>query len=281
MGQPEPARPRPGSQGRRLPEGAVAVPGRLGGQGLVGVGGVADQQVGVPGGVLQSGTGGGIPRKDHLDPPPGRAADIPGGDGAAAHLQALPLLEPFPVPEGDPQGPGLLGIEPAGPRQPEAIALAGHPVTGRDGGQGGPALEPQALRGHFRRDHRIGQRAGQQPHDRPEVFQPLGAGQQQGPGAALAGDGLQQPRQAEDMVPMVVGQTNGLQPGQPHPRPQGGGLGALAAVEQQAVPLPGQQGCGQGPVGQGHGGGGAQQGDGDHPLSPRQAASPCRRPPRR
>ena len=245
------------------------------------IGGVADQQIGAAGGFFQGRAGGGVPRKDHLDPPPGRPADVAGGHGAAIDRQALPLLQFLPVPNRHAQRAGLVRVEPAGPGQPEAVALAGHPVLGGDGGQGGPALEPEALGGHIHRDDLVGQRPGQQPHDRPEVFQPFGPGQQQRPGAPLAGDGLQQARQAKNVVAVVVGQADSFQPGQAHPRPHGGGLGALAAVEQEAVPLPGQQGRGQGPVGQGHGGGSAQQGDGDHPLSPRRAASPCRRPPRR
>ena len=78
---------------------------------------------------------------------------------------------------------------------------------------------------------------------------------------------LQQAGQAEDMVAVVVGQADGVQLHQVDPGAAGSGLGALAAVEQQAVPAAVGHRRRQGAIGQGHGGRCAQQSNGQHKKS--------------
>ena len=114
----------------------------------------------------------------------------------------------------------------------------------------------------------IRQRPGQGAQGRPDGIQPGRPVERQRTGAALAAQRLQQPRQTKDMVAMVMSQADRVQLHQIDPGPAGGGLGALAAVKQQAVAHAfGYRRC-QCPVRQGHGGRRAQQCNGQHTNSP-------------
>ena len=72
------------------------------------------------------------------------------------------------------------------------------------------------------------------------------------------------PGQTKDMIPVVVGQTDGVCAHQVHPGAAGSGLGALAAVQQQAVPAALRHSGGQGALRQRHGSSRAQQCNGQH-----------------
>lgn len=79
---------------------------------------------------------------------------------------------------------------------------------------------------------------------------------------------LQQPRQAEDVVAVVMGQADGVHLHQVDSGPAGGSLGPLAAVEQEAVSSAFGHRRREGAVGQGHGGRCTQQCNGQHKVSP-------------
>ena len=66
------------------------------------------------------------------------------------------------------------------------------------------------------------------------------------------------------MVSVVMGQADGVRTHQIHPGAAGGSLGALAAVQQQAVPAALRHRGGQGALRQRHGGSRAQQCNGQH-----------------
>ena len=115
-----------------------------------------------------------------------------------------------------------------------------------------------------------GQRARQGGNGRRHSVQPRRAGDGQGCGAAEARKGLQQAGQAQDVVPVVVGEQDvGDTVGADTPAAQGG-LSALAAVQQEGGAPHADGEGGQCPVGQRLGAAAAQQCDGDHgqiPLS--------------
>ena len=135
----------------------------------------------------------------------------------------------------------------------------------------GPAAEffAERRRGvqHLRADQ-IRQRPRQHPQGRPDFAEPLRPVQRQRAGAALTAQRLQQPRQAEDVVAVVMGQADGVHLHQVDSGPAGGSLGPLAAVEQEAVSSAFGHRSREGAVGQGHGGRCTQQCNGQHNVSP-------------
>ena len=262
MGQPEPARPGGGGQRPGLAAGGVAVLSGLGGVGVVGVGGVHHQQVGPGGGPAQRRAGGGVGGIHHPDAPPGRAQHHLGGET----VHRLPGLQRAPAGQRDAGGPGPLRVEPAGPGQGEGIAAAGHPVPAGEGFHLAPRhREAAAAVRQFHRVQGEGQRTGQLQHQFQQGPQPRRAGDGHRRGAPQRPLGLQQPRQAEDVVPVVVGQQDGIQLVQAAPPAPGGGLGALAAVEQQPAARHLQPQGGQRPAGQRLGAAAAQHGQFHHP----------------
>ena len=236
-----------------------------------GVGGVAEQKVHPRCGLLQRSAGSRVPRKEEAQTLPSRAEDrFRRCSAAVGQYDALALLKRLPLLHRHPQRPGLLGRKAPGPGQIEAVALTRDPVAGGDRRQLcplRPAAEalPERRRGvqHLGAD-RIGQRPGQHPQRGPDLAEAFRAVQRQRAGTTLTAQRLQKPRQAEDVVAVVVGQADGVQLHQVDPGPAGGGLGALAAVEQKAVP-PAFGHCRRKcAVGQGHGGRRAQQCNGQH-----------------
>ena len=111
---------------------------------------------------------------------------------------------------------------------------------------------------------RKGQRPGHAQKRLHQPGQPRRAGQQQRPGAALGGHRLPQARQAEDMVAVVVGQQHRVDLAGADAPAAGGGLGALAAVDQQAAPPCRDGQAGQGAAGQRLGAAAPQQCDSQH-----------------
>ena len=114
----------------------------------------------------------------------------------------------------------------------------------------------------------IRQRPGQGAQGRPDGIQPGRPVERQRAGAALTAQRLQQPRQAEDVVAVVMGQADGVHLHQVDSGPAGGSLGPLAAVEQEAVSSAFGYRRREGAVGQGHGGRCTQQCNGQHKVSP-------------
>ena len=257
-------RPGAGRQRGALPKGAVPPLSCLGFLFRKRIGGVANQQVSALCGLLQRGAGGRVAGEYHAQPPARRAQHLRRGHGTAFHENALPLLQKFPLLHRHPQRPGPGRVEPACPGQLQPITHAGHPVPGGKGAQHStrrPALRQRIQCQRpvcFLQAHGIGQRPGEGTHGAPDAGKPFRPHQQQRPGAALGPQRLQQTRQAEDVVAVIMGQTDGVRTHQVDPGTAGRRLGALAAVEQQAVAAAGCKGRTEGAVRQRHGGRRAQ-----------------------
>ena len=113
-----------------------------------------------------------------------------------------------------------------------------------------------------------GQRPGQGRHGGGHRLQPSRANHRQGGGAAQAGKSLQQARQAQNMIPVVMGEQHRVQPVGADAPPAQGGLGTLAAVQQHGTPAHTDSQSRQRPFRQRLGASGAQQGDGQHGKTP-------------
>ena len=112
----------------------------------------------------------------------------------------------------------------------------------------GPAAEffAERRRGvHHLRADQIRQRPRQHPQCRPDFAEPLRPVQRQRAGAALTAQRLQQPRQAEDVVAVIMGQADGVHLHQVDSGPAGGSLGPLAAVDQQITAVTARHHCSQ------------------------------------
>ena len=173
-----------------------------------------------------------------------------------------------------PQRPGLLRRKFARTGQRQLVAKAFYPVLCGKRHQprtGRPAraqrIQRQRLARHKHlRLYRIGQRAGQCPHRRPDIRQALRTQQRKRPCAVLRPQSLQKARQTKDVVAMVVGQADGICPHQVHARTARCRLRALAAVPQQAVAAAGSKRRRECPVRQWHGSRSAQQCNGQHKI---------------
>ena len=242
---------------------------------VVGVGGIAEEKVGVLRGLFQCRAGGGITREHEPQTPACRAQHIRGSDHRPVFQRdALAPLEQLPCRHRNVQCPGLCRVKAARPGQVEPVAPAGHPVPGAErrklrprrpaGGEGGQ-VDGVCVQLHS--PDRVRQRPGQGAQGGPDLPQPLGAVKGQRALPALTAQRLQQARQAEDMVAVIVGQADGIQLHQVDSGAAGRRLRALAAVKQQGMaPTFGQRG-GQGTVRQGHGGRRTQQCNGQHNSS--------------
>ena len=85
--------------------------------------------------------------------------------------------------------------------------------------------------------NRVGQRPRQQADGGGKSLLPRRAVDRQRCGAVQAGQRLQQPRQAQNMVAMVVGQQHSLDAVGADAVPAQADLGTLAAVQQQGAAL--------------------------------------------
>ena len=242
------------------------------------IGGVAEQQICILCRLQKARAGGGVAGEHHAQPPARCAQHLYRLYRSALHGNALPFLQQLPLLHRHPQRPGLLRRKFACTGQLQPVAKAFYPVLCGKRHQprtGRPALaqriQCQRLARHKHlRLHRIGQRAGQCPHSRPDIRQALRTQQGKRPCAVLRPQCLQKARQTKDVVAMVVGQADGIRPHQVHACPVCRCLSSLAAVPEQAVPAAGCKRSRKRPVRQRHGSSGAQQCDGKH-----KDRSPC------
>ena len=274
MGQPQPFCARLCRKGRALPKGAVAP--------LLGlcfllrqrIGGVAEQQVCILCRLQIIRAGGRIAGKYHAQPLTRGTQHLRRLHRSALHGNALPFLQQLPLLHRHPQRLGLLRRKFACTGQLQPVAKAFYPVLCGKRHQprtGRPAIAQRIQRQRLARHkhlrlHRIGQRAGQCPHRRPDIRQALRTQQRKRPCAALRPQSLQKARQTKDVVAMVVGQADGICPHQVHARTARCRLRALAAVPQQAVAAAGSKRRRECPVRQWHGSRSAQQCDGQHKI---------------
>ena len=249
---------------------------RLGLLRIVRVSGIAEEQVGILCGLFQRSAGGCIAGKHEPQPSAGCAQHLSGCNGRPIfQSDRLSALQRSPLLHRHPQRSGSGRVKAACAGQVQPVAPAGDPVLRPEGQQfgphrpaGGQRFQPDRVGAQRHSPDGIGLGAGQGADGAPDRLHPLGrAKDRQRPGAALTAQRLQQAGQAEDMVAVVVGQTDGVQLHQVDPGAAGSGLGALAAVEQQAVPAAFGHCRRQGAVGQGHGGRCAQQSNGQHKKS--------------
>ena len=272
MHQPQPLYTSLCCQRRALSKGAVPP---LRGLRLLlrqGIGGIAEQQVCVLRRLFQRRAGGTVAGKDEPQPLARRAQHLGGLHHTLCQRDSLSPLQKPPLGHRYAQRPRLFGVEPTRPGQLQPVAQTAYPVLCCHRQQrcpGGPSIRKSIQRHRLpgtadQRLYRVGQRPGQSIHCPPDLQKPLRPQQRQRAGAPLRPKGLQKPGQTKDMVSVVVGQADGIRAHQVHPGAAGSGLGALAAVQQQAVPAALRHSGGQGALRQRHGGSRAQQCNGQH-----------------
>ena len=269
VGQPQPPNVRPRGQARALGKEAVHLFPELFLHRVVAVHPLGDHQVRVP--------------REFSDRRDGqRVGAVADGKRPARAVEHLLRLDPPPVRQrhrlprvqraverfGDSERLGLLRVEDRLAGHPHPVAVAGDAVLEEEAGDGqavpavqrvpGAQLDELDRVGH-RRDHHQG------GHDVPQAGRPR---DRERGGLAAVARREQQPGQPGDMVGVVVGDQQGVQPAQPAPgRPQRE-LGPLAAVNEQRAALVFHPAAGEPAVPQRHEAARPRQTDRQHPNSP-------------
>ena len=137
---------------------------------------------------------------------------------------------------------------------------------------GAQIVEQQARLRHGHKMHRVGQFIRQGQHGSEDGFVPLHrTGDGQRCCAAHGIHRLQETRQAQDVISMVMGQGNQVDLHRAQVLPVERQLRALAAIQQNMPPVNGEDRAAQGPVRLGQGGGSAKKRHSQHRQASRKS----------
>ncbi len=224
-----------GDRGRLAHRRVAGLGGALGV--LLGEAGVVDEQVGVGGGGDRLRRGRGVAADHDRAAVPARPHHLLGPHRPRRPLDLLPALQrrerrPF----GDACGPGRTGVEPTGPRLlDQGVAVGAHLVARFEGLDLVPIVADRLAGRQLDQVETEAQPSDERLEVGEQVAQPRRPADPQRPLAVGQVVALQQPREAEDVVGVEVGEVDLVDLGQPQ-RALHLPLRPFAAVEQQPLP---------------------------------------------